>query len=65
MKKPRLKPQKGWRFRLILCDENGCTLTGDFVDVRRACEIAEYLTVHYLRIKERQREIEAEGYATS
>ena len=62
MNKPCLKPWKGWRFRLVLCDENGHTLIDDFMDVRQAPEIAEHLTADYLRIKERQREIEANEY---
>ena len=64
MNKPCLKPQKGWRFRLILCDENGHTLTDDFMYVEMAPKVAEHLTADYLRIKERMREIEVERHET-
>ena len=62
MKKPRLKPQKGYRFRLILCDENGHTLSDDFTYIRQTPEVAEHLKADYMRIKERQLEIEAAEY---
>ena len=62
MRKPRLKPQKGYRFQLILCDENGHTLTDDFMYIEMAPKAAEHLKTDYMRIKERVREIEAAEY---
>ena len=27
---PKLKPQKGWRYRVILCDDQGNVVSDDF-----------------------------------
>jgi hypothetical protein len=53
--KPRVKPQKGWRFRLIFCDSEGRVVCDDFNYPDMARGVLERLLVNYekLRVKEK------------
>ena len=49
--KPRLKPKKGWTFRLILCDHNGIAIAKDFKHRNMAPATAEKLCEELTRVR--------------
>jgi hypothetical protein len=53
--KPRVKPQKDWRFRLIFCDSEGRVVFDDFNYPELAEGVLKHLLIDYekLKIKEK------------
>jgi len=49
MPKPRLRPRKGWRFRIILCDKNGEYEYDDFDNPYIAPNVADRLMRELLK----------------
>ena len=49
--KPRFKPQKGWRFRIIVADENGKYVVDDYNIHQATGEIAHRMIQELLDMK--------------
>ena len=41
--KPELKPEEGWKYRLILCDNDGNAVPEDFLHPQQASQVAAML----------------------